>query len=60
MTKYVFRRLLHGLISIVIVVAIIMIMIYTLMNRNLIFAADPLFTKTANNQRIAYTYNNWE
>ena len=60
MTKYVFRRLLHGLISIVIVVAIIMIMIYTLMNRNLIFAADPLFTKTANNQRIAYKYQKWE
>ena len=60
MIKYVFRRLLHGLISVVIVVAIVMIMIYSLMNRDLIFAADPLFTKTANNQRIAYKYQKWE
>ncbi len=60
MIKYVFRRLLHGLFSVVIVVAIVMIMIYSLMNRDLIFAADPLFTKTANNQRITYKYQKWE
>ena len=60
MTKYVLKRLLHGLLSVVIVVAIVMIMIYSLMNRDLIFAADPLFTKTANNQRIAYKYQKWE
>lgn len=60
MTKYVLKRLLHGLLSVVVVVAIVMIMIYSLMNRDLIFAADPLFTKTANNQRIAYKYQKWE
>ena len=60
MIKYVFRRLIHGLISVVIVVAIVMIMIYSLMNRDLIFASDPLFTKTANNQRVAYKNQKWE
>ena len=40
MTKYLFKRLLHGLVSVVIVVGCVMTMIYSLMDRNLIFAQD--------------------
>ena len=60
MTKYFLKRLLHGLVSIVIVVAIIMILIYSLMNRDQVFASDSNFTHTANNQREAYKYRKWE
>ena len=49
MTKYLLKRLLHGLVSVVIVVAIVMLMVYTLMDRELIFANDGTFTKRVNN-----------
>ena len=35
-------------------------MIYGLMDRNLIFAKDSQYTKTANNQKITYKYQTWE
>lgn len=60
MTKYLLKRLLHGLFSIVVVVGIVMIMIYSLLDRNLVFAMDPTYNKTANNQKEVYRYRRWE
>ena len=60
MTKYVLKRLLHGLISSFIVVTIVMIMIYTMLDRNLIFAQDPIFKNYGNNEKTAYMYRKWE
>ncbi|SFD01575.1 ABC transporter permease [Butyrivibrio sp. YAB3001] len=60
MTKYVLKRLLHGLISSIIVVGIVMVMIYTMLDRNLIFAQDPVFKNLGNNEKTAYMYRTWE
>lgn len=60
MTKYLLKRLLHGLLSIIAVVAIVMVMIYSMLDRNLIFALDPNYSKQANNGREVYKYNKWE
>lgn len=60
MTKYLSKRILHGLMSIIIVVGIVMVMIYSLMDRNLIFAKDPSYSHQSNNQKIAYRYQKWE
>lgn len=60
MTKYVINRLLRGLISVAIMVVIVMVMIFTLMDRQLIFAADPVFSKRVNNARTTYQYSKWE
>lgn len=60
MAKYLFKRVLHGMISIVIVIAIVMILIYSLMDRNLIFATDTNYTKQNNNSKITYKYQKWE
>ena len=60
MTKYLLRRILHGIISMILVVAIVMILIYSLMDRKLIFAADPNFSHAAANQREVYMYQKWE
>ena len=60
MTKYLLKRLLHGLISVVIVVAIVMILVYSLMSREVIFARDGTFTKRSNNDREIYKYTQWE
>ncbi|MDD7740009.1 MAG: ABC transporter permease [Fusicatenibacter sp.] len=60
MTKYLIKRLLHGLVSVVIVVACVMVMIYSLMDRNLIFAQDSNYSHQSNNQKKAYMYAKWE
>ena len=60
MLKYLFKRLLHGLFSIIMVVVIVMILIYSLMNRQLIFASDPLYAKRLNNAKYTYRYSKWE
>lgn len=60
MTKYLLKRLLSGLLSVVAVVMIIMILIYSLLDRNLVFAADPVYSKQQNNQKVTYKYQKWE
>ena len=60
MTKYLIRRLVHGLVSVIIVVAIVMVLIYSCLDRQLIFARDPVYTQLGNNQKIVYQYRKWE
>lgn len=60
MTKYLINRILRSIVSVILVVAVVMILIYSLMDRNLIFAADPLYTKQSNNQKETYKYRKWE
>ena len=60
MTKYILRRLLHGLISVIIVVAVVMLLIYSLTDREKIFGSDPLFSKKSSNVRQTYKYEQWE
>ncbi|MCR5006632.1 MAG: ABC transporter permease [Clostridiales bacterium] len=60
MAKYLIRRLLHGLVSVVIVVAIVMLLIYSLMDRQLIFATDNVYRNLGNNAQTVYKYQKWE
>lgn len=60
MTKYLLKRLLHGVLSIIAVVAIVMILVYSLMDREIIFASDPSFSKVKSNAKITYMYQKWE
>ncbi len=60
MTKYLIKRILHGLISVVIVVAIVMTIIYSIMDRNLIFAQDSTYSHQKNNAKEIYKYTKWE
>ena len=60
MTKFFFKRLLRGAISVIIVVAIIMILIYSLLDRKLVFAQDSYWTKISANDRTMYEYQMWE
>ena len=60
MVKYLLKRLLHGLFSVIVVVAVVMLLIYSLMNRDLIFAQDPQYTKKQSNQLEIYKYEQWE
>lgn len=60
MTKYLIKRILHGLVSVVIVVGIVMLLIYSALDRQLIFAMDPTYKQLGNNQKEAYMYRKWE
>lgn len=60
MTKYILKRLLHGVVSIIIVVGCIMVMVYSLLDRNLVFANDGVYTRQSSNQKVVYMYSGWE
>lgn len=60
MTKYLIKRLLRGLLSIIVVVAIVMILIYSLLDKQSIFAADTNYTKLTNNAKIVYMNRMWQ
>ena len=60
MTKYLINRILRGLLSVVAVVAIVMLLIYTLMNRDQIFAQDSVFSHMKSNARETYKMQQWE
>ena len=60
MTKYLLGRLLRGLLSVVIVVVIVMLLIYTCLNRDLIFANDGTYQKQKSNNKEIYKLQMWE
>lgn len=60
MGKYLFFRLLRGVLSVIIVVAVVMVLIYGLLDRNLIFAKDSAYTHQKNNAKEVYKYQQWE
>ena len=60
MKKYLLKRIIGGLFSIVAVVAIVMILIYSLMDRQLIFQSDALYMKKLSNEKERYKYTKWE
>ena len=60
MTKYLIQRILKALISVTIVVGIVMVMIYSFLNKQSIFATDPVFTKQKSNAKQVYMMQQWE
>ena len=60
MTKYLIKRILRSLLSVVIVVAVIMVMVYAWLDREAIFGSDPNYPKMLNNKRTTYMLSQWE
>ncbi len=60
MTKYLINRILRSLLSVVIVIGVIMTMIYTFLDKQSIFATDPVFTKQKSNAKQIYMMQQWE
>ncbi len=54
MAKYLLKRIINAALSVIAVVAIVMVLIYSLMNRDLVFAKDSVYSKTTNNAKVAY------
>lgn len=60
MTKYLINRIIRSLCSVVVVVGIVMVMIYSALDRNLIFAQDAQYTKVQSNAKEVYMMQQWE
>ena len=60
MTKYLINRILRSLVSVIIVVGVVMVMIYSALDRNLIFAQDAQYTKVQLNAKEVYCLQQWE
>lgn len=54
MAKYLLKRIINAALSVIAVVAIVMVLIYSLMNRDLVFAKDSVYSKTTNNAKVTY------
>ncbi len=60
MGRYLAKRILRGLLSVVIVVGVVMVLIYSALDRELIFASDPVYSKQSGNGREVYKMQQWE
>ena len=60
MTKYLLGRIIRGIFSVVIVVIIVMLLVYSFMDRELIFRTDPVFSKKKSNAVTIYKMQRWE
>ena len=60
MTKYLINRILRSLVSVMIVVGIVMVLIYSCLDRNLVFAADPNYNHVKSNGKEVYMMQQWE
>ena len=60
MGKYILKRLLHGAFSAFCVVLIVMILIYSLLDRSTILGADPNYSKIQSNARVSYEQSRYE
>jgi len=60
MTKYLLSRILRSVISLIVVVLIVMVMIYSCLDRNLIFKQDPSWSRMKHNAKTEYEMIQWE
>lgn len=62
MKRYVWGRIIRAIVSVFIVTVITMVMIYTLIPRELIFKTDPVYVKLGgkDDERTQYRYNTYE
>ncbi len=60
MGKYMLKRLLHGAVSAICVVVIVMVLVYSMLDRETIFAGDPNYSHTASNSRITYEQSRYQ
>jgi oligopeptide transport system permease protein len=60
MTKYLISRILRSLFSVVLVIAVIMVMIYSFLDREAIFSSDPSYQKLLLNNKVVYKLQQWE
>ena len=56
MGKYLLKRILFSIFSLVVVIAVVMLLVYTGIKRNVIFQQDDMWNKKSNNDQKMYEY----
>ena len=56
MKKYLLKRILFSIFSLLVVVMLVMLLVYSLIERNVIFQQDDIWNKRSNNDRSMYEY----
>ena len=56
MKRYMGKRILFSIFSLLVVVATVMLLVYSLINRNVIFQMDDTWNKKSSNDRTVYEY----
>ena len=59
MRKYMLRRIAFSFFSLLVVVAVVMLLVYSLINRNVIFQMDDTWNKKSSNDRLIYEYTQY-
>lgn len=60
MRNYLLKRILFSIFSLLVVIAIVMLLVYSLINNNVIFQMDDAWNKKFGNDRTMYEYNKWQ
>jgi len=56
MKKYMLKRILFSIFSLLVVVMVVMFLVYTCINRSVIFQTDDVWNKKSANDRVIYEY----
>ena len=60
MKKYLFKRILFSIFSLLVVVMVVMLLVYTAINRNVIFQQDDVWNKRSNNDQKMYEFAQYQ
>ena len=60
MRKYMFKRILFSVFSLLVVIMVVMLLVYTLISRSVIFQTDDIWSKRSNNERSIYEYTQYQ
>ena len=60
MKKYLTKRILFSIFSLLVVVMAVMLLVYTAISRDVIFQQDDMWNKKSNNDRIMYEYTMYQ
>lgn len=60
MGKYLLKRILFSIFSLIVVIGIVMVLVYSLISRRVIFDSDDMWTKKSLNDRSMYEYTMWQ
>ena len=60
MGKYIWKRIFFSIISLLVVVWAVMLLVYSLTDRSVIFQTDDVWNKRSNNDRVLYEYTQYQ
>ena len=60
MKKYMLKRILFSIFSLLVVVMVVMLLVYSLIERNVIFQSDDVWNKKSGNDRAIYEYTMYQ